>query len=64
VKFVNGLAVLGAIVGTLWLSAGAAFAQAPKPWQLGFQEAASPGMERIVDFNEILLYLIIASIFY
>jgi len=60
VKFVNGLAVLGAIVGTLWLSAGAAFAQAPKPWQLGFQEAASPGMERIVDFNEILLYLIIA----
>lgn len=59
-KVVNGLAALGAIVGTLWLSAGAAFAQAPTEWQVNFQDAATPGMERIVSFNNILFWVIIA----
>lgn len=59
-KLVNGLAALGAIVGTMWLGAGAAFAQAPRDWQVTFQDAATPGMERITNFNEILFWVIVA----
>lgn len=33
---------------------------AAEPWQLGFQDAASPIMERVVDFHELLLYIITA----
>lgn len=39
-------------------SANYAFADQPKPWQLGFQEAASPIMERIESFHNILLVVI------
>ena len=31
-----------------------------KPWQMGFQDPATPGMERIVDFHDLLLIIIIA----
>ncbi|NDF11630.1 MAG: cytochrome c oxidase subunit II [Proteobacteria bacterium] len=43
---------------SLVLSAPAAFADAPKPWQMNFQEPASVGMERIVAFHNELLWLI------
>jgi cytochrome c oxidase subunit 2 len=32
----------------------------PKDWELGFQDAASPTAERLNDFHNMLLYLIIA----
>ncbi len=32
----------------------------PSPWQMGFQQPATPVMENIVWFHEFLLYLIIA----
>jgi cytochrome c oxidase subunit 2 len=37
-----------------------ALADAPKPWQLGFQEAASPVMELIDSFHDFLLIIIIS----
>jgi len=37
---------------------GGAFAAQPKPWQIGFQEAASPVMERITEFHDLLLVII------
>lgn len=43
------------------LAAGTAEAAAigqPTPWQLGFQGAASPGMERIDSFHDVLLVLV------
>ena len=44
------------------LSSGAAFAGMgqPSPWQLGFQQAATPVMENIVWFHDFLLWLITA----
>lgn len=39
---------------------GPAFANQPKPWQLGFQEAATQNMSMITDFNNFLLYLMTA----
>ena len=43
---------------------GAGFANAgngkPDPWQMGFQEAASPTMSMLTDFNNLLLWIITA----
>jgi cytochrome c oxidase subunit II len=36
-----------------------AFAAHPEPWQLGFQPAASPVMERIESFHDLLLWIIV-----
>ena len=55
-KYIAALAV--ALSGSL--AAVEAFAQAPTPWQMGFQEAASPVMERIEDFHNLLLVIIIS----
>lgn len=57
------LAALAAFL--LTIMSGAAFADGiPTEWQLGFQEAASPSMERIVDFHNTLLWVItIISLF-
>ena len=53
------LAALG-----LWMSAGAAVAQpmvgAPAPWGLGLQAAGGVVKERIHDFNDLVLWIIIA----
>ena len=38
--------------------AGNAFADYPRPWQLGFQEAATPVMEKITEYHNILLVVI------
>ena len=46
-------------VGSLGIPASA-FAQAPRPWQMGFQDAASPVMERIDGFHDMLLVITIA----
>ena len=37
---------------------GAAFAAQPKPWQMGFQDAATPLMERVTSFHDLLLVII------
>lgn len=51
------LAALAAFL--LTIMSGVAFADGiPTEWQLGFQEAASPSMERITDFHNMLLWLI------
>jgi len=49
------LAALGAVFG-----AGNAFADEPRPWETGFQAAATPVMERIESFHTELLYIITA----
>ena len=36
-----------------------AFASEPQPWQLGFQPAATPVMERIADFHQLLFIIIL-----
>jgi cytochrome c oxidase subunit II len=37
-----------------------AFADQPEPWQMGFQPAATPVMEQIHSFHELLLYILVA----
>ncbi len=37
-----------------------AYAQAPQPWQMGMQPAATPVMESIQDFHNLLLVIIFA----
>jgi cytochrome c oxidase subunit 2 len=56
------LAALAATVTPGLLTGGAAFAGSgqPSPWQLGFQQAATPVMENIVWFHDFLLWLIVA----
>src|SRR3954470_17734164 len=56
------LAALAATVTPGLLSSGVAFAGngQPSPWQLGFQQAATPVMENIVWFHDFLLWLIVA----
>ena len=56
------LTALAAMVTPGLLIGGAAFAGSgqPSPWQLGFQQAATPVMENIVWFHDFLLYLIVA----
>ncbi|HEY6255469.1 MAG TPA: cytochrome c oxidase subunit II [Xanthobacteraceae bacterium] len=55
--------VIGALVTGALLAGGdvalAAFGQAT-PWQLGMQDSASPVMDRITEFHDILLYWISA----
>jgi cytochrome c oxidase subunit 2 len=39
-------------------------AQAPEDWQMGFQDAHSPTMEKIVSFNDILFWIcVVISLF-
>ena len=56
------LAALAATVTPGLLIGGAALAGSgqPSPWQMGFQQAATPVMENIIWFHDFLLYLIIA----
>jgi cytochrome c oxidase subunit 2 len=57
------LAALAAFL--LTIMSGAAFADGiPTEWQVGFQDAASPSMERITDFHNMLLWVIsVISVF-
>ena len=56
------LAALAATVTPGLLIGGAALAGSgqPSPWQMGFQQAATPVMENIIWFHDFLLWLIIA----
>jgi len=47
----------GALGGVL--AAGAAYAAQPKPWEIGFQPAATPIMSQIEWFNDYTLWFII-----
>lgn len=49
-----------AVFSTTILMAVAAVAQAPEDWQINFQDAHSPTMERILDLNDILFWICIA----
>ena len=63
------LAKLGAVVaglGGALGAAGSAVAQQPADWEVDFQTALSPSMERIVDFNlmvTIIIVIITAFVF-
>ena len=56
------LTALAATVTPGLLIGSAAFAGSgqPSPWQMGFQQAATPVMENIIWFHDFLLWLIIA----
>lgn len=59
IKFLSVLTVaFGAFLAFGW--AAPALAGAPEPWQLGFQDAATPVMELINGFHNFLLYIIVA----
>ncbi|MDH3240546.1 MAG: cytochrome c oxidase subunit II [Alphaproteobacteria bacterium] len=58
-KFVAAIGLLAGLAAGSGLGAPAS-AAAPEPWQLGMQEAASPVMEGIVAFHDMLLVIIIA----
>src|SRR5438132_1257856 len=54
-----GRRLLGLTVAGMTLAAdGAAFGQQPKPWEITLQEAATPVMENIISFHNLLLVII------
>ncbi len=53
---------LAALAAVGLLAAGTAGAAEPQPWQMGFQPAASPVMEEIHSFNNLLLWIISAIV--
>lgn len=54
-KKIHAMATLAALA--IILVSGNAFADQPKPWQMGFQDAASTVMERITEFHDLLLMI-------
>ena len=54
------LTAFAAFFSTILIGVGAASAQAPKDWQINFQDAHSPTMERILSLNDILFWICIA----
>jgi cytochrome c oxidase subunit II len=46
------------VAGTTLAAGGAAFGQQPKPWEYTLQEAATPVMENITSFHNLLLVII------
>ncbi len=52
------IAALTTLVGFANLAAAEPIAGQPVPWQMGFQPAASPVMEQINDFHNLLLVII------
>ena len=53
VRFCRFLALLGTITVP-----GLAAAAQPEPWQMNLQEPATPLMEQIVNFHDLLLIII------
>ncbi len=53
---------LAALAAVGLLAVGTAGAAEPQPWQMGFQPAASPVMEEIHTFNNLLLWIISAIV--
>ena len=56
------LAALAVTIGVVLAGAGIALAGdgQPSPWQMGFQQSATPVMDNIVSFHTFVLYIIIA----
>ncbi len=54
------LTALAAFLTTIIMGATIASAQQPTDWQLGFQDAHSPTMERIISLNDILFWICVA----
>ena len=52
--------IVPAVLGAVLLMGGVAYAGLgqPSPWEMGFQQAASPVMENIVWFHDFLLWII------
>src|SRR6267142_1350181 len=46
------------VAGMTLAAGGAAFGQHPEPWEMTLQEAATPVMENIISFHNLLLVLI------
>mgnify|MGYP006213038783 CR=1 FL=1 len=58
-KRLNVLAPLGALL--LLATTGSAFAaEGPRPWQMVFRDAATPTMEKITEFHDLLFIIIVA----
>ena len=53
----KALAALAAFVATGLIGGGMAAAQVAVDWQVGFQESASPVMDRIISFNSVLFWI-------
>ena len=57
-KRLNVLAPLGALL--LLATTGSAFAaEGPRPWQMVFRDAATPTMEKITEFHDLLFIIIV-----
>jgi len=57
-KRLNVLAPLGAFL--LLATTGSAFAaEGPRPWQMVFRDAATPTMEKITEFHDLLFIIIV-----
>ncbi len=52
--------IISSAAATLVALAGPSSAAQPYPWQMSFQPAASPVMERIQWFNDLLFWIIVA----
>src|SRR5438094_7208161 len=46
------------VAGTALATGGAAFGDQPRPWEITLQEAATPVMENIISFHNLLLVII------
>jgi cytochrome c oxidase subunit 2 len=55
----KALVALSAFIATGLIGGRMAIAQVAEEWQLGFQDAATPVMERIISFNDVLLWICI-----
>ncbi len=54
-----GRRLLGWMVAGMTLAAsGAAFGDQPRPWEITLQDAATPVMENIISFHNLLLVII------
>ena len=56
----TSLRLVGLSFVSVGLFSGTALASQPKPWQLGFQDAATNNMTQITTFNDFLLILMTA----
>jgi cytochrome c oxidase subunit 2 len=59
-KVVAGAIAAAVGIGALVAFGGPAYADLPKAWETGFQASASPVMDRIEDFHNLLLIIITA----
>jgi cytochrome c oxidase subunit 2 len=51
--------ILFSLLALLGLGVGPAHATGPRPWEMGFQPAATPVMERMESFNTFLSWIIV-----